>query len=151
MTKDIINLRPHHLLCILNFVGMGYSPHFVRIIKNVKRKLEEDLVYIRIVEGQDDLCASCPNARACESLRYIQLLDEKVIKAADLRYGAVYTAGELLAMIENTITPDLLTIICRECAFYVQCKKIYSERVNRNPPDMPDKKVCMFSGGTAAI
>ncbi len=151
MTKDTINLRPHHLLCILNFVGMGYSPHFVRIIKDVKRKLEEDLVYIRIVEGQDDVCTSCPNARACESLRYIQLLDDKVIKAADLRYGAVYTAGELLALIERTITPDLLMIICRECAFYVQCKKIYSERINREHHHMPSKEVCMFSGGTAAI
>jgi len=151
MTKETINLRPHHLLCILNFVGMGYSLHFVRMIKDMKRKLEHDLVYVRLVEGQDDVCASCPNAKECATLKYIQLLDDKVIKAADLRYGAVYSAKELLSLIEHTITPDLLTIICRECAFYVQCRKVYSERIERDQQHMPAKELCMFGGGTAAI
>ena len=143
MTKDIINLRPHHLLCILNFVGMGYSPHFVRIIKDVKRKLEQDAVYVRLVEGQDDVCASCPNAKACEGLKYISLIDDKVLKAADLRYGAVYAAKELLCLIETSITLDLLDIICRECAFFYKCKSIYSQRVSEQADHAHTPNMCV--------
>lgn len=51
-----IRLRPHHLLCMLTFVGRGYSPAFVENYKEIARRLSagED---IKVVEGPDDICA----------------------------------------------------------------------------------------------
>ena len=51
-----IRLRPHHFLCMLTFVGEGYSPRFVvnygRIIDRIRAG--EQIV---LVEGPDDICA----------------------------------------------------------------------------------------------
>ena len=51
-----IRLRPHHFLCMLTFVGEGYSPRFVvnygRVIDRIRAG--ERVV---LVEGPDDICA----------------------------------------------------------------------------------------------
>lgn len=51
-----IYLRPHHFLCMLTFVGEGYSPRFVvnygRIIDRIRAGEP-----VLMVEGPDDICA----------------------------------------------------------------------------------------------
>jgi len=51
-----VNLRPHHLLCILTYVGKGYSPAFVANYDRIAERISggED---IRLVAGPDDICA----------------------------------------------------------------------------------------------
>jgi len=51
-----VKLRAHHLLCILTFVGEGYSPAF---IANERRVIERIAAgdTVRIVPGPDDICA----------------------------------------------------------------------------------------------
>ena len=51
-----VRLRPHHLLCLLTYVGEGYTPEFVDNLDHVARKLlwGEDVL---LVEGPDDICA----------------------------------------------------------------------------------------------
>ena len=51
-----IRLRPHHFLCMLTFVGEGYSPRFVA---NYGRIIDRSRSGERIVlvEGPDDICA----------------------------------------------------------------------------------------------
>ena len=51
-----IRLRPHHLLCLLTYVGKGYTPAFVVNYDRIAKRLsaEED---IEIVAGPDDVCA----------------------------------------------------------------------------------------------
>lgn len=51
-----VRLRPHHLLCLLAYVGKGYSPAFTVNMTAVAGRLaagEE----VEIVEGPDDVCA----------------------------------------------------------------------------------------------
>lgn len=51
-----VRLRPHHLLCLLTYVGKGYSPAFIANYDAVAARLatgEE----IEIVAGPDDICA----------------------------------------------------------------------------------------------
>lgn len=50
-----VRLRPHHLLCLLTYVGKGYSPGFTANYDAVAARIgnEEDIV---IVEGPDDVC-----------------------------------------------------------------------------------------------
>jgi len=37
-----MKIRAHHLLCLLGFVGMGYSSKFVEKIKEIKKKVENE-------------------------------------------------------------------------------------------------------------
>ena len=51
-----IRLRPHHLLCVLTYVGRGYSPAFTANMTRIAQRLGagED---IELVAGPDDICA----------------------------------------------------------------------------------------------
>lgn len=50
-----VRLRPHHLLCLLTYVGKGYSPAFVDNYDRIAARLTggEDIL---IVEEPDDIC-----------------------------------------------------------------------------------------------
>ncbi|MEO5755922.1 MAG: DUF1284 domain-containing protein [Mesorhizobium sp.] len=51
-----IRLRAHHLLCLLTYVGKGYSPAFTANYDVIAHRLSrgEDIL---IVQGPDDICA----------------------------------------------------------------------------------------------
>lgn len=51
-----IRLRPHHLLCLLTYVGKGYSPAFTANYDVIAGRLSrgEDIL---VVSGPDDICA----------------------------------------------------------------------------------------------
>lgn len=51
-----VRLRPHHLLCVLTYVGRGYSPAFTANMTKIAHRLGagED---IELVAGPDDICA----------------------------------------------------------------------------------------------
>lgn len=51
-----VNLRAHHLLCMLTYVGKGYTPAFTVNYDAIVQRLNggED---IQIVDGPDDICA----------------------------------------------------------------------------------------------
>jgi hypothetical protein len=51
-----IRLRPHHLLCMLTYIGKGYTPAFTSNYDRIAARIGagEDLA---IVAGPDDICA----------------------------------------------------------------------------------------------
>ena len=51
-----IRLRAHHLLCLLTYVGKGYSPAFTANYDQVVKRLGEGEAVV-IVSGPDDICA----------------------------------------------------------------------------------------------
>lgn len=50
-----VELRPHHLLCVLTYVGEGYGPAFVRHFDAVAARLSAGEA-VSVVEGPDELC-----------------------------------------------------------------------------------------------
>lgn len=50
-----IKLRPHHLLCLLTYIGKGYSTAFTANYDAAVKKLKENNT-IEIVAGPDDIC-----------------------------------------------------------------------------------------------
>ncbi len=67
-----VTLRPHHLLCLLTYVGKGYSPAFVENYDRIIARLgagEE----IAMTEGPDDICApiACDLAEHCHGASVI--------------------------------------------------------------------------------
>lgn len=51
-----VRLRAHHLLCMLTYVGRGYSPAFVENYDAIAARLSQREP-IRLVDGPDDICA----------------------------------------------------------------------------------------------
>lgn len=51
-----IRLRPHHLLCVLTYVGKGYSPAFTANFDAIAARLARGEPAV-IVAGPDDVCA----------------------------------------------------------------------------------------------
>ena len=51
-----VRLRPHHLLCMLTFVGKGYTAAFTENYIRIAARLSEG-EDILVVDGPDDVCA----------------------------------------------------------------------------------------------
>jgi hypothetical protein len=50
-----VRLRPHHFLCILTYVGKGYTKRFVRGFDQVMRDIKRGAP-VALVRGPDDIC-----------------------------------------------------------------------------------------------
>lgn len=63
----MIDLRGHHLLCMLTYIGNGYSPAFVENFDAIAMRLNNRET-IHLVDGPDDICAPllCGGARSSE-------------------------------------------------------------------------------------
>ncbi len=59
-----VSLRPHHLLCILTYLGKGYTPDFVQNYSGIIRRLNAG-ERIRLVTGPDDICKPMLSEDAC--------------------------------------------------------------------------------------
>lgn len=51
-----VRLRAHHLLCLLTYVGRGYSPAFVANMDAIAARLSEG-EEILLADGPDEICA----------------------------------------------------------------------------------------------
>ncbi len=58
MGKPIVTvrLRAHHLLCMLTFIGKGYTPEFTENYRRIAARLSSGEP-IELVSGPDDICA----------------------------------------------------------------------------------------------
>ncbi|WEZ84125.1 DUF1284 domain-containing protein [Rhizobium sp. 32-5/1] len=94
-----VRLRAHHLLCMLTFIGKGYTPAFTENYRRIAARLSGGET-IEIVCGPDDICA--PLAGLPEE----HCLQESVI---DRDEKAAIAVSQLLArpVVEGSlITPD---------------------------------------------
>lgn len=51
-----VRLRPHHLLCLLTYVGQGYSAAFTANYDRIAARLSSGETVL-VVAGPDDICA----------------------------------------------------------------------------------------------
>ena len=51
-----VRLRPHHLLCMLTYVGKGYGPAFTASYDRIAGRISDGEA-IELVAGPDDICA----------------------------------------------------------------------------------------------
>lgn len=144
-SHPVVRLRPHHLLCLQNFRGNGYSRAFIKKMTEiagllgfrsfsteppaekpdpgVNRSLSDDH-YILLAEGSDDLCESCPNCieGQCSSDKPA-LFDELVLQACGYRYGLLLTRGLETAGFP-LMSPELLRTCCPGCQWFSLCMEI---------------------------
>ena len=121
-----IRLRPHHLLCIQKFIGRGYDGAFTNRLAEIVGHLSANPdTKITLAEGCDEVCIKCPNNRAqvCTDGEKVIFLDEGVLEACNLKYGATDTWDSLSRTArERVFDTDNFERICGCCQWFDICK-----------------------------
>ena len=123
---ETIRLRPHHLLCIHNFVGKGYDETFTAHMSQIVEMLKED-PKIELVEGCDELCGACPHDLdgVCESADKVSRYDRGVMEACGLAPGDCESWSSLSdKVIESVFHAGRFEQICSDCQWYEICDAI---------------------------
>jgi hypothetical protein len=59
-----VSIRPHHLLCMLTYLGKGYTPAFVENYSTIVQRLNGGEP-VKLVEGPDALCQPMLDEPGC--------------------------------------------------------------------------------------
>ena len=116
-----MQLRGHHLLCLLGFRGLGYSRRFVENMGKVAEVAFSQPVDIKVVDHCDVICSACPHftGERCHkkkgSASQVRRRDLKVIDKLGLQVGAEVPARELWARVRRSIAPRDLRAVCTDC------------------------------------
>ncbi|HAJ96462.1 MAG TPA: DUF1284 domain-containing protein [Ruminococcus sp.] len=120
------NLRPHHGLCIQFFEGKGYSPEFVRHMREMIFQLHEYNPYIALTVGADVLCSHCPHCidNVCECSEKVQRFDKAVLQYCNLSEGSEMPWNDFQSIVkESILKKGLLAEICGDCQWFGICGK----------------------------
>ena len=96
-SRVTISLRPHHLLCLLTYIGKGYTPAFTANFDAVVDRLNggEDVL---MVDGPDDICAPMlEDGHHCFNSGIIQR-DAQAAMDVETLLGVRIAAGERLSL-----------------------------------------------------
>ncbi|OLO39140.1 hypothetical protein BTR23_08750 [Alkalihalophilus pseudofirmus] len=128
-----LDLRGHHLLCLLGYSGHGYSPSFINKMEHLAplyRKLDLDFdIYIN--EHTDEICEHCPamvqnNCTTFSKVDHeIRELDRRINEKLQVRSGFFYSKKVIFRKIREKVEPDDLDILCKGCKWlsYGVCKE----------------------------
>lgn len=126
-----VELRAHHLLCLLTYVGKGYSPEFIANYDAMAVRLSagEDVL---VVAGPDDICAPLLGQADAHCWRdSVDLRDE--LAAEDLTTllgrpvcpGTSITLGpDLLAQMRAAFASHTTRRACSRCAWADLCTRV---------------------------
>lgn len=120
-----IRLRAHHLICLQNFEGKGYSQAFVenmqRVVNCLKEHPEDDLICV--VEGGDDLCSCCPfyQKNKCSAFNFVEQLDRSYAPL----FPKKMSYHQLKMLTNKQLDAAKFESICKHCEWWsVCCSKI---------------------------
>ncbi|MER9300381.1 DUF1284 domain-containing protein [Mesorhizobium sp. M0621] len=126
-----IRLRAHHLLCLLTYVGKGYSPAFIANYDRVAERLSrgEDVL---LVSGPDDVCGPlldeaephCLNESVVERDR-LAAQDLEDLLARPIRIGASLDLdASMLARMRQAFSAGRVRKACGGCGWNELCGTI---------------------------
>lgn len=121
-----MKIRPHHLLCMGNFVGKGYSEEFTANMRRVMTSLENGESLI-LVNGADDICRACPfnTSGICKDEEKVMRYDTAAKSALSLEYGREYVYNEISeAVTEKIYKAGKLSDICGDCEWFELCNSV---------------------------
>jgi hypothetical protein len=126
-----VRLRAHHLLCMLTYVGKGYSPAFVANYEVIAARLSTG-EEIELVAGPDDICgpltadpgAHCHGASVIERDRAAAEAVSRLI-GSPLPLGARITPSTaLLARLRKTFATGAIRAACSGCEWSGLCDSV---------------------------
>ena len=129
-----VRLRPHHLLCMLTFVGEGYSPAFVANYRRLASRLSAGET-IEIVSGPDDICAPLLSNEAAHCFG-ASVADRDAAALADIarllgrqiETGAVIASDPaLFEKLRHAFSSGVTRRACTGCEWSSLCDRIAGE------------------------
>lgn len=126
-----VRLRAHHLLCVLTFVGRGYTPAFTANYLRVVARLNAGEP-AELVEGPDDICAPMLKEQGshCRTESVAQR-DAQARAALAQRLGLVLEPGgrivltaERLAQMRAAYAEGAVRAACTGCEWAAFCTDI---------------------------
>ncbi len=126
-----VRLRGHHLLCLLTFVGEGYTPSFTRNYRRIAERLSAGEA-VTVVDGPDDICGPM----LCEAGAHCH--DESISRRDSLALAAVsdslerqVTAGSVLVLdadrlerLRSAFATGRAMAACAECEWAGLCSRV---------------------------
>lgn len=116
----MIKIRPHHILCIFQFRGYGYSEEFVDNMYKIINNIENEK--IKIVTECDDICKKCPNISnqnfCSENNENILNLDNSVISLLNLNLNNFDYFYQLKEYLKLNLNGEIFEKICGNCDWY---------------------------------
>ncbi len=98
----MIRLRAHHLLCLLTYVGRGYTPAFVARYSAIVARLNAGEGAV-LVEGPDDICAPMlDQGHHCHEPR-IATRDALALEAVAGALGRALAPGDTIPLDAATV------------------------------------------------
>jgi len=121
-----MKLRAHHLICLLGFIGLGYSKDYVDNMTKIVDQLSPSTL-IEVSSKPDAICAPCPflgekgcQERGSESEEVVRNRDLAVMKRLNIVAGDRITWSEIEERIRSSISPEDLVDICQDCQWLPQ-------------------------------
>jgi len=122
-----IQLRGHHLLCLLGYRGKGYSAAFcanmTRVYETLRTAPETE---IELILGPDDICAAFPADQEshCEN-GSVYRKDEEIARQIGIAVGEKRTWASLCADVAERVRPDDIGSLCMDCRWepYGLCRE----------------------------
>ncbi len=129
-----VRLRPHHLLCMLTFVGEGYSPAFVANYRRLAGRLSAGEP-IEIVSGPDDICAPLLSDESAHCFGAsvagrdaMALADIARLLGRELETGAVIASDQaLFEKLRRAFSAGVARDACTGCEWSSLCDRIAGE------------------------
>lgn len=133
----MIQLRGHHLFCMLGFRGMGYSAEYADNMKRIHTLLcDEPNTVIEIVSGADMLCAKfpCDKPYHCDAVRVAEQ-DRAFLQLLKLQPSQTITWQQIEKRVQQYATPHAIGQICFDCQWraYGVCEDGVAATIAQQP------------------
>ncbi len=140
-----VSIRPHHLLCMLTYLGKGYTPAFVENYSTIVQRLNEGEP-IELVEGPDTLCQPMLDEPGChcrnESVRNrdrTAAADIALVLGRPLEKGnSIILDRKTLSFLRDAFSNGSIRKACQGCEWQNMCSAIARNEFrgcHLTPPD----------------
>lgn len=140
-----VRLRGHHFLCILTYMGLGYSAPFVAAMDATVDAIRSGRPVV-LADGPDDICAGLTEAcrlasgHDCEKAE-TRLLDDVAVHDVEALLGRNLSEAKPLgigeiATLRSAFADGTIRRACAKCPWLATCNTIVAEgfaetRLNR--------------------
>ena len=126
-----VSIRPHHLLCMLTYLGKGYTPEFVAGYDGIIARINagEDIL---LVDGPDDICQPMLSEAECHCHKD-SVATRDVQAAAEISrvLGLTLTAGVSFRLkarhtdqLRAAFAAATIRTACSGCEWQALCSRI---------------------------
>jgi uncharacterized protein len=136
--REPIRLRPHHLLCILTYKGLGYTPAFTRNMSEIVGAIREGADIV-LCEGPDAICSALTEADAdhchCsdpETAMMDAVAEQSLAQFLPDRIAVTGRPFRLaqtdIIQLHEAFAKGLIRKACRDCSWNATCTAIAADR-----------------------